>query len=144
MLAGIKVAGFLRPERDFPFLLPGDPLATVLDRFAAAPYPVLPVVDPDKRLQGVVVLDEVHMASQAGTAGTWLLAADLMRTTVAPLTPDDRLDKAMELFAENDLLVLPVINGHDGRQVVGLVRRSDLSQAYLRQLHGRPEAAAQT
>jgi len=139
VLAGLKVAGFLRVERDFPFLLPGDPLATVLDRFAAAPYPVLPVVDPNKRLQGVVVLDEVHLAARSATAGTWLLAADLMRSTVEPLTPDDRLDRAMELFVENDLLVLPVVDGHDGRQVVGLVRRSDVAQAYLRQLHGRPE-----
>ncbi len=141
VLAGLKVAGFLKPERDFPFLLPGDPLSTVLDRFAAVPFPVLPVVDPEKRLQGVVVLDEVHLAARSAIAGTWLLAADLMRTTVEPLTPEDRLDRAMELFAENDLLVLPVVNGHDGRQVIGLVRRSDLAQAYLRQLHGRPEGA---
>lgn len=142
VLAGLKVATFLKPERDFPFLLPGDGLVTVLDRFDAAAYPVLPVVDKEKRLQGVVVLDEVHLAAQSGPAGTWLLAADLMRPGVQPLTPEDRLDRAMELFVENDLLALPVVDGLGGRRVVGLVRRSDLAQAYLRQLHGRPDSTS--
>jgi CBS-domain-containing membrane protein len=51
------------------------------------------------------------------------------------LRPEDRLDLAMELFADADLLALPVCDRD--QRVVGLVRRADLSQAYLRQLHGQ-------
>ena len=41
-------------------------------------------------------------------------------------------------FVESDLLALPVTDG-DGQRVVGLVRRSDVATAYLRQLHGKKE-----
>jgi CBS domain-containing protein len=44
----------------------------------------------------------------------------------------------MQLFAENDLLVLPVVDDSPRRRVIGLVRRSDLARAYLRKLQGGP------
>jgi CBS domain-containing protein len=144
VLAGLSVSGFLRPGRELPYLHPADSLATVVERFDEVGYPVLPVVDGEKRLQGVVVLDEVHLAAQAGNSGAWLLAADLMRPTVRPLLADDRLDRAMELFAENDLLALPVVDTLDQRHVMGLVRRLDVARAYLRQLHARPEPPSVT
>ncbi len=50
-----------------------------------------------------------------------------------PLKPDDRLDRAMELFVENDLLALPVVDGTPEGRIVGIVKRADVSSAYLRQ-----------
>ena len=41
-----------------------DSLTTVLDRLSSVPYPVLPVVDGESQLLGVVNLEEVHLASQ--------------------------------------------------------------------------------
>jgi CIC family chloride channel protein len=136
VLAGLKVSGFLLPGLDVPMLRPDDTLSAVIDRLGATGLPALPVIDEHLRLQGVVVLDEVHLAAQGETAGAWLLAADLMRPGVQPLTPEDRLDRAMELFIEQDLLALPVVDDPKERHVVGVVRRSDLAQAYLRKVHG--------
>ena len=65
-----------------------------------------------------------------------------MRSDVQPLHPEDQLDLGMQLFAENDLLVLPVVDGSPQNRVVGLVRRSDLAKAYLRKLQGDPEHAS--
>jgi CBS-domain-containing membrane protein len=98
------------------------------------------VVDEPGCLQGLVVLDEVHLAAQATSSKKWLLAADLMRPGVHPLTPEDHLDRAMELFVEQDVHLLPVVDNLKARHVVGLVWRSDVAQAYLRQLHGRPDS----
>ena len=47
----------------------------------------------------------------------------LMRGGVIPLKPDDRLDRAMELFVENDLLALPVVDGTPEGRIVGIVKR---------------------
>ena len=33
-------------------------------------------------------------------------------------------------------MALPVVAGPDDRRVVGIVRRSDITQAYLQKLHG--------
>jgi CIC family chloride channel protein len=141
VLAGLRVSRFLDAGHAFPFLGPHDTLATIIERFNGLAYPVLPVVDEERRLLGVVVLEEVHLAAQAAHARSWLLAADLMRSVPRPLRPDDRLDEAMELFVECDLLALPVTED-DNRHVVGLVRRADVAQAYLRHLHGQKETEA--
>jgi CIC family chloride channel protein len=137
VLAGLKVSSFLLPGLEVPALRPDESLAEVIDLLGSSGLPAVPVVDEGRRLQGVVVLDEVHLAAQGAAAGAWLLAADLMRPGVKPLTPEDRLDRAMELFVEQDLLVLPVVDDASERRVIGVVRRSDVAQAYLRKLHGQ-------
>jgi CIC family chloride channel protein len=141
VLAGLRVIQFLKPGEAFPSLRPRDTLAMVGQKFGDGGYPVLPVLDDAGRLQGVVVLEDVYTAGRGAHARSWLLAADLMRPLERALRPEDRLDQAMELFVEYDLLALPVAEAV-GERVVGLVRRSDLAQAYLRQLHGQAEDTA--
>ena len=136
VLAEVRVSKFLSPEEALVLLHPNDALATVIDRLGSVQYPVLPVVDGDRRLLGVVNLEEVHLASQTSTLKPLILAEDLMRSDIRPLTPDDTLDRALELFVENDLLALPVVSDLVTRRVVGMVRRFDISSAYLRHVHG--------
>ncbi len=140
ILAGLQVKQFLEAGTTFPTLRANDPLTKVMASFDGESHTVLPVVGPDSSFLGVVVLDEVHLAAKGENAGSWLLAADLMRSDIRPLHPEDRLDLGMQLFAESDLLVLPVVDGSTQNRVIGLVRRSDLSKAYLRKLHGVVEA----
>jgi chloride channel protein, CIC family len=138
VLTGLTVRQFLTPEVDGSLLHPNDSFATVIERLSESTYPVVPVVDADQRLLGVVILEEVHLASRSPNVQPWVLAADLMRSTVQPLQPDDRLDRAQELFAENDLLALPVVDNLKDRRVLGMVRRIDIAKTYLRRLHGNP------
>jgi CBS-domain-containing membrane protein len=69
-----------------------------------------------------------------------IVAADLMRGDVSPLRPGDRLDRALELFVENDMLALPVVDGPPGQRVLGIVKRSDIASTYLRHVHGLTSA----
>lgn len=119
-------------------LHPGDSLNTGIEQLSAAPSAILPVVDAKKRLLGVVSLEEVHPASIEPAVKPLILAEDLVRTNVRPLTPDDTLDRALELFVENDLLALPVVRDLKQRAVVGMVRRHEIASAYLRRVHGPP------
>jgi CBS-domain-containing membrane protein len=75
------------------------------------------------------------LASQSPHLRALLVAEDLMRAVV-PLLPDDPLDEAMEQFVECDLLALPVVESADSKHVLGIVKRADLSGAYLRQVQG--------
>jgi CBS domain-containing protein len=122
--------------KDVPVLQPGDPLPLVLDRLGKTSFHVLPVINAEGRLAGVVSLEEVHLASQSPHLRPLIVAADLMRGDVTPLQPDDRLDRALELFVENDLLALPVVDRAQGERVIGIVKRSDVSSTYLRYVHG--------
>jgi CIC family chloride channel protein len=138
VLAGVRVERFLTVGETGPMLRQGDPLAAVVGYFQDPSTPVLPVVDEAGRLLGVVTPEEVNVALQSSAAAPHLVAADLARGGVTPLSPDDDLDRALELFVENDLLALPVVS--DGR-LVGVVRRADVVGEYLRRVHApRPTA----
>jgi CIC family chloride channel protein len=135
VLAGLSVRQFLKPDQDVPVLHPGDRLRQVITRLSDTPFVALPVTDADGRLLGVVSLEEVHLAAQSPNLGPLLVAADLMRKAT-PLRADDRLDRAMELFAENDMLALPVVDGSPEQHVIGIVKRADVSSTYLQHVHG--------
>jgi CIC family chloride channel protein len=141
ILAEVFVRQFLTPRHGAPTLRPDDPLSTVLNRLDVSRYSVLPVVDAANCLLGVVNLEEVHLAAQSPHATPLILAEDLMRSDIRPLLPEDRLDRALELFVENDLPALPVVNNLEERRVVGIVRRFDIASTYLRHIHG-PKAGA--
>jgi CIC family chloride channel protein len=140
-VAGALVGPLMRPAAEVPVIHPGDPLDAVLQRLADSPFPVLPVLDGDGKLLGVVDLEEAQLAAQAPHARPLLLAADLMRARVPVLHAADRIDQALELFVEADLLALPVVD-QDNRHFVGLVRRRELSTAFLRRVQGTPDRPA--
>jgi chloride channel protein, CIC family len=139
MVGTVRVRQFLDGARAFPVVHAGDSLAAVLDRLDGSLYMVLPVVDAENRLLGVIDLEEAHQASYAGELAPLVVAQDLMRADIRPLTPDDDLDRALELFVENDVLALPIVGDLKQQQVIGMIRRQEIASAYLRQLHGGPE-----
>ena len=134
------VRQFLVREQVFHVVHPGDSLAAVLDRLDGSLYTVLPVVDAENRLLGVIDLEEAHQAAHAGDLGPLLVAEDLMRSDVRPLTPDDTLDRALELFVENDVMALPIVADLLQRKVIGMIRRQEIPGAYLRHVHGTASA----
>jgi len=141
VLAGLCVGQFVTPLEKVPLVHVEDRLPDVLERLSGCPYQALPVTNTEGRLLGVVSLEEVHLASQSPHLRPLVVAADLMRDDVTPLRPEDSLDRALELFVESNLLELPVVDGFPSQQVIGIVRRSDVSSTYLRHVHGAPVAS---
>jgi chloride channel protein, CIC family len=138
VLTGLQVSQFVSPHK-VPVVRPEDRLEQVLSIMTSTSCNALPVTDADGRLLGVLSLEEAHLAAQSPHSRSMILAADLMRTDVDALHLEDRVDRALELFVENDLTALPVIDGTTDRKVLGLVQRSDISNAYLRHVHGLVE-----
>jgi CIC family chloride channel protein len=141
VLAGLQVSQFLTPLQQAPILRPGDRLDQVAEQLSTSGYHALPVADAEGGLLGLVSLEEVLLASRSAELRPLVVAADLMRGPVTPLRPDDRLDRALELFTESDLLALPVVDGAGKPHIIGVVRRADISSAYLRRLHGTSQAS---
>ncbi|MFZ5831252.1 MAG: chloride channel protein [Planctomycetota bacterium] len=135
VLADIRVKRFIGPGSTVLSVTLGDPLPKVIDRLAEAPHPVLPVVDDQGRFLGVVDLEEVHLVSRAPYVSPLVVAEDLMRGDVEPLQPEDSLDRALELFVENDLMALPIVDNPADRRLLGMVRRFDIAREYLRFVH---------
>jgi CIC family chloride channel protein len=137
VLAGLQVRAFITPLSEITVVRPGDRASEVAERLAQNSLHVAPVVDGEGQLLGVVALEEVLLVSQSPQLRDFALAADLMRADVTPLRPEHRLDDAMELFVESDLLALPVV-GED-RKVIGIINRANVAALYLRQLQGPRE-----
>lgn len=141
VLTGLRVGQFVHTPQEFPTLRPGDGLAVILDRLSRGSHHGLPVTDSDGRLLGMVTLEDIHLASQSPHIAPLVLAADLMRGDITPLRSHDRLDRALELFIENDQPELPLVDEGTLPRVIGIVKRSDISAIYLRHVHGAAEDA---
>jgi CIC family chloride channel protein len=135
-LAGANVGQFFKPTTTVPTLNPHDSLRSIIGKLGDTAFSVLPVVDGGGLLLGVVNLEEIYFAAQLDSMSAAIVAEDLMRTDVTPLSPGDPLDRAQELFVENDLLALPVVSNLDERRLLGMMRRFDISNAYFRRIQG--------
>ena len=139
VLAGLCVKQFMIPRDQVPVLFPGDSLDVIFEKLGRTTFTTLPVTDLDGRLLGIVCLDQVHLATRLPHLQGLVTAADLMRVDVVPLHCDDRLDLALELFVESNVLELPVVDDTSDKRVIGLVKRSDVSSNYLRHVQGMKE-----
>jgi CIC family chloride channel protein len=139
VLAGIQVKEFISSQKEVPSLKPEDSLREVIERLSSSSYHDLPIVDSEGRYLGMVSLEEVHFASLNPSLNSLVVAVDLMRDYVLPLRPEDSLDYALELFVESDRLSLAVVTPTRDQKVIGIVRRSDISTAYLKRVHRERE-----
>lgn len=133
ILSGITVEQFLTPGRPTLALHANDSLEAVLSRFGDSGRTILPVVADDNSYLGVIRLEEAYLALQLPSLGAVALATDLVRNDVLPLRPADSINYAMEQFAANDVLELPVVDAAEQR-LVGIVSRAEIAGAYLRRM----------
>jgi chloride channel protein, CIC family len=133
-LRGRQVWQFLQ-KQEVPVLHLGDRLQEVVERLADAPCDAMPVTDKEGHFLGVVSLEDARLASQSPYLRPMIVAADLMHGHVIPLHAEDPLDRAAELFVENDLVALPVVDGSPEQRVIGMVKRSDLARTFLPHVH---------
>lgn len=131
-LVGMTVQQLLVAD-EVPRLRPDGPLSAAEEALRGRPHLVLPVVDAEQRLLGVIGLEELYPPApdQAGKC-----VADRMRKDISPLTPTDHLARAIELLMQTDLWAMPVVASATDRRLVGIVRRTDIAQVYLQTLHG--------
>lgn len=135
LLGSLIVSQFMIREQ-VPKLRLADNFAVVALELDVTQYPLIPVVDDADQLQGAVNLEDAYIATRAADAQPYTLAADVMRTDIVPLLAEDSIEQAMELFAEFDVLALPVVDAHASRKLIGIVRRSQLASALVKQLQG--------
>ena len=139
VLAGVEVKSLLR--QDAEILAPGDPFATVVERFLASHRQRLFVVGADGRLLGAVWLHDIKHLLQDPSALEAVVAHDLMAPVPSVLYPDSRLHRVAEVFAGSDFERLPVVEREGGR-FLGLVSKKDLLAIYSQEVLGRPAMLA--
>jgi CBS domain-containing protein len=99
-----------------------DPVARAAELMLRHRHTALPVVDPDRRLQGIVSEADVLSTLPAGRSASGTVGAAMTRTAVT-VTVDSTVGAARALVADRGLRTVPVI---DGDRLVGVLSRSDL------------------
>ena len=115
-----------------PVMLTFPPEATVQEiamAFEADPDPVALVLSEDGALDGLVTGFDVNEALAEGRETA--TAAEIGSTELRTIHADETLHDALGIFARRGVRMLPVVGrGEEERRPQGLLRRSDITQAY--------------
>jgi CIC family chloride channel protein len=108
-------------------------VAAIMELTRGSRQTEFPVVSVHGRLVGMLSRETLRELDADVPAGA-VLAADLARLSVKPVTPEDSLLTAMRRLGATDVDSLPVVSVRDRGRLVGLVGRHDLTSAYDRMM----------
>jgi CBS domain-containing protein len=97
------------------------------ERLASDDIGVLPIVDDNKNLKGILTDRDivVHVIAR-GKDPASTRARDLEQGEVITLRPDDSIEHAADLMAQHKVRRLPVV---DGGHILGMVSQADVVKA---------------
>jgi CIC family chloride channel protein len=102
------------------------PLREIADRFLINSNNFLPVVDAQRRLLGVVALQDLKEFLNANQDLGAVIAYDVMRPPPKCLTPGQRLLEALPAVLESEFRNVPVVNNPAENKLVGAVIRAEV------------------
>ena len=99
-------------------------LPEISEIFLHSPRNYLPVLSADKRLVGVISLQDLKAHLNAGEELRAVIALDLMRPAETYLTPNRQLMEALPEIMSSEMEMIPVVNSNREMRLVGSVSRS--------------------
>ncbi len=130
VLKSLKVSQVMHPEIEL--VSPSVPLAELVTRMMVSPHVHLFVVAGNNRVQGHISMEALRpILKDYETVCNVCIASDLMDRKVAVVPPGETLDMVMQLFGKFALEEIPVA---DRGQLIGTVRKSDVIEAYNREI----------
>jgi CIC family chloride channel protein len=101
-------------------------LDEIAERFLTGSNNFLPVVDAEKRLIGVVALQDLKEFLSSANDLHGVIAFDVMRAAPKTLTPGQPLLDALPTVLQSELRNVPVVNNYAENRLVGAVARAEL------------------
>ncbi len=130
VLKSLRVSQVMRPEIEL--VSPSAPLAELVTRMMASSHSHLFVIGEHNRIQGHICLEALRpILKDYETVSNVIIASDLMDKEVTVVRPSESLDMVMQLFGKFNLEEIPVV---DKGKLIGTVRRSDVIEAYNREI----------
>lgn len=129
VLASVKVTEVMDPN---PVTVSADlPAASLGGLFLQTNSHAFPVIDANGRLWGIVSLTDYRRAvGDATNVDPALKVRDIAVRSLVVAYPDETLRDVAHRMAPRDLSRLPVVDRHDPRKLLGVIRRNDIVHAY--------------
>ncbi len=111
---------------------PSEPLTELATRMMASSHSQIFVVGNDNRIHGHISLENLRpILKDYESVCDVVIASDLMDEDVTVVNTEESLDMVMQVFGKSELDEIPVVNKG---QFVGTIRRSDVIEAYNREI----------
>ncbi|NVK48332.1 MAG: chloride channel protein [Cyclobacteriaceae bacterium] len=118
-------------ERDLLPIHPNAQLKDLIDLVKVSKRNIFPVVDENKRLRGIITLDDIRDIMFDSEKQETVQIQSLMHSPPEILSADENMQKAMEKFEKSGAWNLPVVE--DGRYI-GFVSKSRIFNTYRKRL----------
>lgn len=135
ILEAIRVKEVMPAHRNIVTISEHDSMREVMQKSLGAEDSLLPVLDSRGDLVGLIGQADVR-ASFASLGTQHLLAADLVQLPHAKLHADDTLYAAMRMMRRYQITEIPVVDAHNPRALLGVLRDRDIIAAHHRALVG--------
>ncbi len=118
-------------ERDFETIREDTRLGEMIARAQESPYPHFLVLNGQDELVGILSMRDLKtFLAEMGDLIQLVVASDIMTKNVFCLTPQDNFETAFEVFEGKQISTLPVVDPVNQKQVLGILKKSDLLLAY--------------
>lgn len=107
-----------------------DPLSKLITLHAHHNVPDFPVVDSEGNYMGMVTGTDMRTALIDREAIPLLLVAELMRSDLPVIKPDEHLDTVIEKFSRDEVSSLVLVDGFEGTKPLALITRAKVMHRY--------------
>lgn len=136
VLERIPVAKCLKTDTKVLVFRRDAPLADVLEIVSDSQQPIYPVVNDDSSLFGVIGLNDIRVVlNTPAVAAGLVVARDVCVEKFETITPEESLAVALRKVRNTQLEALPVVKSKDSNELLGILGRRDISNAYYDFLH---------
>lgn len=128
VMQGVHVREAMAPQLEtVPYTLN---LTELMTEFSRLNRRGLPVVDETGALYGIVSVQDVEKALDRGVSVTTTTVKDVATTDLVVAYPDETIAEVLPRLSTRDVGRLPVVSRENPKQLLGIIRRSDLLKAY--------------
>ncbi|MFQ6002744.1 MAG: chloride channel protein [Candidatus Zixiibacteriota bacterium] len=110
------------------------PLGKLLSFVESSKESTFPVVDYKGDLEGTMSLQDIRNLITKRSLDNLVIVKDVVSSNPLTLFPDETLISALQKFGLQDVEALPVVERHNPRKLVGVLKRGDVISYYNRKL----------
>ncbi len=132
LLEGIMVHEVM--TRSWQALPQNMPLPQLLRFVEQSKDNVFPVLNLRGELAGILTLQDIRSVVTKRVLEDLVIVEDIISHNYPTVTPDENLGSALAKFEVRDLDGLPVVDKHNPKRLLGILRRSDIISFYNKRL----------
>jgi CIC family chloride channel protein len=128
VLRRMKVREILR--KTFVSVSPEMHYKKLLDTFTHSKQYSYPVLDSEKKLVGIISLQDFQELVLENSLADVLVVGELMTQNVITVTPNETLEEALLKIGDRNIEYLPVLESAQSKKCIGIVSRRDILSRY--------------